>query len=1525
MIAASLALALLALSAPAAQAGYTLVNGVPSDGYAYRNGHAYFRFPLDWSKNAPVVITVESASGDPSMFVGCTSYPTTAAPWKRQEPGNDTLKLTPADLSSQNCTSYVYIMVQGEYESIPGPTSAVSFVIVAVYDSARFAYVLTDGALLPMRAEQNSVSYASFTVPAGTPTQPLTFSLTPIIGAGAELYVSANAAGKQPVYPVERCLKYSGSTGLCSESEALPGSYTASTASPGADPGAVVFSSVQAGQVYIVALMSSAGDYVLASVGVALGTEELPIGMGQPEFLFVAQYSYSRYFATIAPPSPGDKQPAIVANAYPLSGSAALYLSDQPRPTNTSHRWGAVGGTSDSQVVIPYSQLSQYCPGLTLGFNCTIHIGVQGLASTLNWVQFYISYSNSPDFPETLVMGGTVNLDMEPRTNGYALAKLNIPTGHPSWTISTEVVSGSCEVYIVVGDGKRFYPASPADAHPSSSSGVAIARFEYQGPSDAVALSPASEVIPDVYCSNCEVRVTVAAGSFGCQAAVTLTVDDVNELVPLAEGIPTAGVVGYNSYDYYSFEVDMPASKLSPIQLELRSLGGGDADMFVMVRNASAPNQMPSKSSYTWRAIASGDDLLEISPSDKHFAGTATYIIAVYGARYNQDSEYSVTARVLSAAVVDPLPPDQPATVTISPGAYHFFLFTPCADSSGADGCGPTDLPAVLFRWTVGLGSVSAFVTNQYYRSSPPSLLPTKGNSALSTLWSITNGTTQAFIGPGVPGYDAARKTYAIGILGTSPYSVTVTLTGHFSNTDQMTITQLTLGQAMGPFTVQAATNTYFSVDYTDASANTDMFFSAESLYGNVRVVAAPPQSRTGQQQAWPPRCKKYSLGGVTCLGWVFESDPANFGTADIGIDHMEPCRPYSGTANSNCTTSMLREGTWLVTVYASTASSFSILAQTADSHVTLEEGVTETVSSQLTQVCSNRDPSTGLCPQASAKSVYAAWMEVEIPVASSNGAPLASALGIKIDRQCNLGGCSDPLEIYALSCYPSDAVSIPSGRVRCDNSLAFPSAEMYNIRHEMGKGSSAFNIHSTDLCGMPASWNDDQVPTDNDWGFDDPAVVDADGTEVQLRGHGRRAQTQGSKCVWYFGVFSGRTRTRAGVYEQFDATLSASDDGDVTTIAQDETRPGTTFDGGVEHLSTIAPAKYYSAYFNASAQPQVMVQAYACAGVPTIYACWPSSSCSDNRHPKSGNSQQSGSFSFEHSAAVLTFTSLPAVELDLGVSVAANGATSPSFRLTITTGAGPVLRGPDTVTAAFNQDGQLEISWTDASIARQGQRREQRSSTPTVYVFATLALPAGSQPGSECGVHHAYDAINGAPGVVATASSAVAETLVHNDEQGVPAVTVVGEGSADAQRFALPFGTTQTRVNGLDRSKIYTVSVVSSCGLGCSPVQGDTLVAAGQPITVYPGDVSPSPSPRASGQPLPSATPSSAPPPPPATSASPSPGSATPGGGVDGGAVAGIVIGSLAAVGMAGGVFWWCRRTGGHPGDEMGYYTSAD
>lgn len=1526
-----------ALLSSSASAVYTLQPNTPDRGSAAANGHAYYRFGFDKASNYNVIISVTAGEGDPDLFVDCTPYPTSAAPFRRTEYGNDTISLTPAQLVGAGCTLYVYIMVQGAGD-VPGQSAPVNFIIVAGYATSQFAVTIRPGTPGTVVAAQNSIGYAMF-VSTGTPVAPLIFALSVQTGGGAEMYVSQNPSPPSVTWPVERCLNYSGSTGLCKHSEVLPSTYTLATTSAGQSATEVRFNSYAAGQVYIVAVVSSAGDALTAAVSVSMGISETQLQLGQEERPFLGQYEYARYYAIIMSPTDGS-QPSIVINSYPIAGGAATYASDKALPTNTTARWLPTPGAADSQVNIPYADLVSSCPGFASGSNCTIHVAVQGLGVFINYIQVYASYSNSPSFPEDLVMGGTVNLDLAPRTYGYTYTLLNIPKGQPAWTIAAEILSGSAEVYIVLGTGRRFYPSTTADAHPSSSSGVALARFEppaslgagaeqavlanhrclgratpaprsppsFRGTAEQLARakqyaaallalptdSPGpcpdpssvgdmpSAVIPGVYCSNCEVRVSVFSGSYGAQVTVTLTVDDVVELTPLVEGIPSAGVVGYGSYDFYSFQVAMQTP--SPIQLQLDSLSGGDADMYITVQNPADPNAMPSTSSYSWRSIASGSDLLEIAVTDHAYVSTGTYLVAVYGAKFLSDSEYSITARVESAAIIDPLPVNHASTVTISTGAYHFFTFTPCAGSQGSSGCGANAVPVVKFQWTLGMGSCSVFITDQYHPgSSSSAYLPTSGNKVLTTLWSITNLTQQAFIGPGVPKYNQASKVYTLGILGTSPFAVQVSMLGLFDDSGSINIVQLTPGVAVGPFVVSETSNQYFAVDYADGTLNTDLFLSADTEYGSADIVVAPPQARTGEAQTWAPRCRKgVGLGAPpVCLGYVFQSTTS---PPEVGLDHVAPCFPYSGKTNNNCTLSMFREGRWLFTVYARTAAKYSVMAQFGDSHITLEEGVTASASTQITTVCSNRDPTTGQCPQGSGSVAFGAWLTVEVPIPNPNSGTLEDAQ-VVINRQCNFGGCRAPLEVFVISCYPPGMA--PAGYRNCDDKLAFPSAEYAQESHHISKQSGGIPIPAQFTCGGPVNWNDDALPASND---DNQALDSAEDVTT-------------GKCVFYFGVFSGRTKTSPGFFEVFDATFSASNDNSITIISQDETRPGTTFDGGVERLATDTLTKYYDAYFNTTAQPSVRVSAYACAGMPTLYACWPGSSgCSNPLNPSSGNSAQSATFSLEYSAAVMTFTSLPAAELNLGVAVSAQGSTFPGFRLTITSGSGPILYGPNDLAAAFNPSGGLEVAWGRASIYRQGQMMERQLTQPTVYVFKTASLPAGAILGTDCGIHNAYDQLSPSPAPSASPAP-----------------------NSPALRFELPFGQTQYTVMGLDPTQFYSVALRVECSGPCAPTGHPNMFAGSKPVQVVPAGASASPSPVVPGEPSGSAQPTSQPTsvPVPSAGVSPSPGPSD--AGLGGGAIAGIAIGSIAALGAAGGLFWWCRGTGGMPGDEMGYYTSAD
>ena len=1527
--------AIAAAFVPLASADVVLQNGVPETQYVGKDSSAFFSFPLT-EKNKAVRVTVTAGSGDPDMYLGCSRRPTWVYhAWQRTEVGNDTISITPADLSNHGCNSDLYISVTGA-GSTAGQSAPVYFSIVAYFQDQDFAVTLNEGQAQGLVTNRQSISYAKFVVPAAAAGQSATFTLATIIGSGAELYVMKNPANTPAKFPVYQCNKYYGSTGLCAEVEVKVGTYSKSTNDPDQSPGSVTFPSVSTGETYIVALISTTGAPIVADVSVEIGSEAVPLELGVPEYFNVLQYLYQQTSVVVSAPS-DQASPEIVFNVHPVVGRSGLYVSETASPSNTSHTWGSSRGLADAQVVIPFAELSATCrAAIANNGTCKLYAAIQAVGPEAEAIfEVYATVSGSAATPIMLTPGSSVNLDLAPRTYGYVLSKLQVPFGQPGWTISFETLAGWGDAFVVLGNNRRFYPGTSADVTPKFVGGQAIARFEPEalsglaahrcvtellGRSDAstdgwagrpeelkaandwaallrdipsddpsVPCPPnaPSAVVAGAYCSNCEVRITMFSGIFGSDTVITLIVDNSTELTSLSEGEPMPGEVGAYAYDYYDFTVDLTSPL--PITFTLEKLSG-DPDIFVSVRDASRPNFLPSANDYTWASISLGNDLLVIDPTHPSYVSKGTYLIAVYGASmFGVDSRYTLTARSASANTVNPLPPGEDVSISISPHSYAYFMFNPCADNTEDDSNAPAgcsgSVDAVFdFAWSATRGDVNVYITNSYHPGSSPSMLPFAGNPKV-TLWSYNNGERTASIGPKSPGYDSNKNIYTIGIQSTSNLGVTATIRAVMESPDVIDIVRLDLGETSGPYSVPAGTNSYFAFDYGDANVQSDFFVGVALEKGSVSTVIAPPNRFTGQPQDWAPRCTPNPHMGTTpiCMGYVFRSKAG--GDSSIGISHDSPCNPFDGpTVASNCSVAMFRTGTWLATVYAEVETEFTITVSVGDDHIELAENEEQEAATISTAVCKDRDTNSEVCPKTSPnyEPVFAAWFTTELPVAGPGTGSLED-VQFKVERDCGgLFGCGAELQLYAVSCF--EPGTAPKGLATCNALSPYPTAEYHQLHSTIRGASGALAIPGDATCGPYIPWNDGQFANDDD-GADDDMLLEGDVAKREAVKGDFGAQN----CRWYFSVFHGRTATSPGTYSSFKVTLSASNDNSVEVIGTDDTKPGTTYTSRRETLDPDAPTKYYDVFFDQTGQTAVRATAYACSGKPTLYACEPGSGCADQRHPGPGTNGASQVAQYDPTSftASLSFTKLAGGELNLAAAMDASSST-PSFQIQLVSGSGPVLYGPRTVSAAFSPQQSLEIEWEPASIFRFGRPIEKVYSTvATVVVFSTSTIPAGAVLGTECGINAAY--------------SALKDTA---KPERVGALSLPYRRRMDRSDQFLS-------VTGLKPTGDYTVAVIVECDSSCMPDGAPVMLAAAAPVKAQP-------------QPSPSASPSPGSAPSPDASASPAPGAN--GDGPDGGAIAGGVIGALVGVAAAGGLFVWYRRRSTGPGDEMGgYYTSAD
>jgi hypothetical protein len=1517
----ALAAALLALSSASMVLGDTTIReGVPVQDAVGPGEYAYFtwdRVNIDQS----VTFNLNAIYGDPDMYIACAPHPTQLnAVWKSTEIGNETITLSPPQLSAAGCYHYVYISVVGG-GVVPGTPGAASFIISVQQPGIRYAVSIQPGESVSASAAGVTVTYLQYQVAASDSGQ-LEISKTDLFNE-ADIYVQYTPNGGMPTWPQFQCDKYSGSTGYCLLGHMQSGTFDASTVQTGGS--AIVFPAAQVTQGNFFAIGMVCKDqtsWCIAAVSIGFNNVPILLTIGPSQYFTLSPNSYQQFVAYIAATA-DSASPELVVNARNLWGGAYLYASQTPGPSNTTYTWSGVVGPRDVQLAVPFGQLSVPCQKqINMGGNCSIYIALQA-SSYLpdSFIAIQAGIGGSSADPLLLEPGQSINVDAPAQTFTYILSQLNIP-GTVGWTVSAELNSGSGDVWIVLGTGRRFYPQGAYDVHSPFIAGESVTYFSPTQSQALVQSVPPSDselgrlrahrctkelfdqeapepwqgslqdladvrsyvekvlALPDgadcpkaplrfglgYYCSSCEVRITIKSGIFGIGTTVSLVVDNSTDITPLQLEQPVPGVVGPQAYQYFALTVNLETPL--PIQLTLERISG-DPDLYISVQDPQHPYVLPTRSAYSWRSLGVGTDILDINPGTPGYTARGTYLIGVYGASWSSDSEFNLLAQAGTQSMVRDLPEDQYQYAAIQSGQYVFFMFDPCGNRGGTggngNGCGPGVSPNVTFNWASLTGTVSLFITNSYRPGMAAMYLPTK-DSNLPVKWSITDGVSTSFtITPATTGYSASKQLYTIGILSSSLFGSSVSIQGTVSIPDVINIINIQPGLPSGPYTVAGGTNTFFMFEYSDLSASKDIFIGVDAVQGAVDLVVAPPQA-TRIAQAWAPRCSLTAHAGnpVLCLGWLFKSTAA-YGT-QVGISHLSPCEPLAGPApNSNCSVNMFRGGQWLATVFAESPATFTISATLSDDHLTLMENAQLDDATALVTVCQNRDLNSGICPQNSGRQAYASWLFAQL---NTGGTTNPEDVQIVFDQECMFGGCGADLHVYATSCYtPGNA---PTGAATCGTLHPFPSAEFHQLYTSIQGGSGSLRIPSNTPCGPTITWNGNNHDVWNDDNAND------DWSAVALPG----ALNQQAPCQWFFGVFSGSSHqaTSAGKYATYSVTLTASNDNDIQVVSAACTRIGQTCPLPPNLLAADTPSKYFDVEFNVTQTVAVTISAIACQGIPTLYACEPGSGCANPTHPSSGTkgASQIGTFDQNTLAATISFRSFPYSTAYVGVTVS-SGGSNPSFQLQVTHGSSPTLIAPSFFTARFDNQGVLQVQWNSAMLYFPGQQATQVSTASEVFVFdvTTAQLPTGSQLGTNCGLEAAFAAMSPA-------------------------------GTATRTKFPISFSS--GAIPGLNPSHKYYVGLMVACGNGCvPPSQAHELRVASTPVFINAGGQSPSPLPT---------------PPPAGNSPSPSP---SPTGGMSGGAVAGIVIGTLAGVGAAGGFIFYRMRNPAQATGDMGYYEAPD
>lgn len=432
---------------------------------------------------------------------------------------------------------------------------------------------------------------------------------------------------------------------------------------------------------------------------------------------------------------------------------------------------------------------------------------------------------------------------------------------------------------------------------------------------------------------------------------------------------------------YYTFRI---SDSLAHIAISL-SLEQGDADLYVSTYKSDSPDTvtgeefrdgrgevslplslsssltLPTKSSYTWKSIHFGDDVVQISYDDPHFCSDCNYIVGVYG---YINSTYSLLISS-SDDMVAQLLPNHPLEVVAAVGAVKYFNI---GVLNSAD--------SILFVVTpLDSGRENLFVQAYVNDSvlSSPRMLPNPEDP--STYTYTTKGVPVDYIsvkGPHVQGtvFVVAVQTTKGQIkninqdekhLATATATITAGVSIRYSilaSYSQQYVT-LTAGVPQNHF-VSKGTTEYFRfipegdtdmrVTLTARSGDPDLLISSDfdHPYCTVDNLA--------------PRFYNYT--------WISNK----FGSDQIIISRDLPCEsvlPSTSVDLSTCTSSSYQPASHKplnIGVYGYLKSTvFSILATPVGARSQLTDGVSMLSTLSSSYECSDRDDDSGECLPSSA------------------------------------------------------------------------------------------------------------------------------------------------------------------------------------------------------------------------------------------------------------------------------------------------------------------------------------------------------------------------------------------------------------------------------------------------------------------------------------------------------------------------------------------------------------------------------
>lgn len=878
-----------------------------------------------------------------------------------------------------------------------------------------------------------------------------------------------------------------------------------------------------------------------------------------------------------------------------------------------------------------------------------------------------------------------------------------------------------------------------------------------------------------LWCTGCEMYITLTSS---VDSFVVVSYVGGNTYSVLQDDSPLEGFSPANAYGYYAF------SAVDPTQDVTISINQafGEVDAYIIVQQPSSPQQMPTSFWSTWvfrpwmgqsSITLNHTDPLFCHPQDGSPAGApCTFLIGVF-ARRNETASYTITASA-DASPLLPLFDGVPVSGQVVEGAMQYYSFQPVAPGY--------NVPPVVLSWSNLLGSVTAYVTNQFVPGvSAPNQLPGP-NSAVACQWVATNYST-LFLWPGDPCYLKNGGAYTIGIAGNtgypgyvSEYQLTAVVAGD--------TTRLVYGVPTTNIFLPNFLNINFTFTIDDNTR--DIVIAATPTYGNLALMVAHDNGNsTGNSSdaGSVPNCV-LPCGGcqLKCTGytWLMPS----FGASPIlYLPAANPCSPVTPEGNlpaivsPSCDpTYSFRRGRYYAVLYgmAPMTETSLYVTSTGRQPLTLPDGQPQDVQTGPVVLCGSRDNTTGMCTGIGGR-IYNVQMSnfaIRIPYSGSAGSFYQDNYVI-IDRLCGntTGYCGPSLHVYVVAC-PA------SGPNACDGNAPYPYS------------------------------NNAAVVSD--------VVVSDVQNAVRVSYSMCVGGTPGADCLIYVAAYpicEGNTPTQPGVNcdsTMFRATLST--DTGIERISEDCLMNGRTC-VMPEVTSTTGMTKRYQAYIGDDGSTvQLNLNAQVCSGTVNVYYCDAfSGHCNPVNQPGPAN-YDATTAPDPHGNAVMTPT-ISSGMFFLGVRASSTaGTTSPSYQLMLTAGNGPQLilpqNAPQVNAYRDNTLTALFVYWTSVMISIPGiPPYGTTGATYAVYAFPLNSI-GQARADTPCGVDDAN------------------------------AMNIAGAVKGFTRG-------TEITLYGLNPTSTYTVSVVATCPAGsCMPNNQMEQRVAFYPATSNPTPASPSPSP---------------------------------------------------------------------------------